>query len=219
MHSPLLDSDLIREEIRTEAKEVVKRSLRNYFDALPSEPETGDKIDLFYVNELCANRFSVAGNEQIWHIGLVHPLLSPAIWELLLSLPSEYRATNSVYKYLLHSFAPKLERVPLDNSGFKVPYQGYRVLRYFPQGLERILQKIPLGKKYSLRKSIYAGDDIVKHNLPAIQEILLSNDGRANMYFHNDNIEKSLKKISENNRGFPQHLLSVISAKLLLRSL
>jgi hypothetical protein len=219
MHSSLLDSKFIREDIRQEARKQAMRSLRDFFDALPPALEAGDRIDLFYVNELCANRFSLANNEQIRHFGLAHPLLSADIWRLLLSLPSSYRVTNTVYKYLLHSLAPNLEKIPLDNSGFRVPYRGYRFLRYASQAAEKILQKFSANKRFSFRSPIYSNDDISRHNLQVIKEIVLIHDGKENEYFQQENIERSFEHIAESDERFPSELLLLASAKLLLRSL
>jgi hypothetical protein len=206
IHSPLLTSGCLNQDVEQGAKRRSLLSLEEIFATLPQD--LGNAIDTFYLDQMCAHRYSVAANMQMEHGLLSHPLLTPKTAELLFAIPSEYRAKNIIPIYLIRSFTPELTRIPLDNAGFRVPYRGYRWLRYFPHAAERLF-------KAKLRKPIFFPSDIINTNIRALEDIILSS---PNDYMNSRGIEAILAE-HRSGKDRSELLIAITSASILLRSL
>jgi len=141
------------------------------------------------------------------HALLSHPLLTTSIADLIFMIPSKLRAKNIIPRHLIGSFAPELTKISLDNAGFRVPYQGYRWLRYFPHAAEKLF-----GSK--LRKPIFFPSDIINSNLGALEDIILSN---PNDYLNAEQIESILAE-HKSGKDRSELLIAITSANILLRS-
>lgn len=164
---------------------------------------------------MCANHYSLAGNAQMQHSKISHPLLSPRIYDVLFTLPSGLRAANTIHKNIIHSYCPSLEKIPLDNSGFQVPYHGYQYLRYLPQLYERFIVP-PAGKYFpklgsflSVQHSPYTLSMIVSSSPEKLQEIAFSESKHFDQYFSKSAIEKL--------DVFNPRMVAVATAKILLQ--
>lgn len=206
IHSPLLTSGCLHQDVEQEANRKSLASLEETFVILPQD--LGNAIDSFYLNQMCAHRYSVAANLQMDHTLLSHPLLTSKIADLLFMIPSESRATNIIPRHLISSFAPQLTKIPLDNAGFYVPYRWYRWLRYFPHVAERLFRS-------KLRKPIFFPSDIINTNFKALQDIILS---CPNDYLNQQKVEAILTEHSS-GKDKSELLIAIASASILLRSL
>jgi hypothetical protein len=206
IHSPLLTSGCLNHDVEQEARQRSLSSLEKIFGKLPSD--LGNAIDTFYLDQMCAHRYSVAANLQMNYALLSHPLLTTRIAELVFSLPSEERAKNIVPKHLIRSFAPELTNVPLDNAGFRVGYSGYRWRRYIPHLAEKTL-------KMKNRKPIFFPSDIINANFGVLEDIVLSS---PNDYLHTQRIEAILTE-HKSGKDRSELLIAIVSASILIRSL
>lgn len=217
MKSPLMRSEILSQDIRSAAKEQTLRSLEEYFGAMADHETAGDKIDRLYIEQISGNRYSLAGNAQMKYTQVSHPLLSARIWEHLSHLGNRFRSSNAVYQYLIRSLCPALEKIPLDNSGFVVPYRGYNWRRYIPQIFERYgvnnIAKVSksLGQKLSLQRSPYTLPMIVSSSPDRVREIALSDSPNFDRYFTKQAIESL--GISD------PKMVAVANAKLFISSL
>lgn len=217
MKSPLMRSDILPVEIRKEAEQQTLRSLREYFGAMADHETAGDKIDRLYIEQISGHRYSLAGNAQMKYTQVSHPLLSARIWEHLSHLDNSFRKSNAVYQYLIRSLCPQLEKIPLDNSGFIVPYHGYNWRRYIPQIFERYgvknISKVSksLGERISLQHSPYTLPMIVSSSPETLREIALSDSPNSDRYFS--------KSAIESLNVFDPKMAAVANAKMLLEDL
>lgn len=206
IHSPLLTSGCLNQDVESEANRISLLSLQEIFATLPED--LGDAIDTFYLNQMCAHRYSVSANVQMGHVLLSHPLLTSKIADLLFMIPSQLRAMNIVPRHLVSSFVPELTKIPLDNAGFQVPYTGYRWLRYFPHAAEKLF-----GSK--LRKPIFFPSDIINTNIKAIEDLIVSSPSD---YLYKPRIEAILSE-HKSGKDRSEQLIAIVSASILLRSL
>lgn len=206
IHSPLLDAGCLNKDIEQEARKRSLISLEEIFASLPDD--MGNAIDTFYLDQMCSHRYSVGANMQLDNAVLSHPLLTPKIADLLFMIPSKYRAKNIIPRHLINSFAPELTKIPLDNSGFYVPYSGYRWLRYFPHVAERLFRS-------KLRKPIFFPSDIVNANLKSLEDTILS---CQNDYLNKQRIESILTE-HKSGKDRSELLIAIVSASILLRTL
>jgi hypothetical protein len=206
IHSPLLDSGCLNKDIEQEARRCSLVSLEEIFAILPQD--LGNAIDTFYLDQMCTHRYSVGANMQLNNAVLSHPLLTSTVADLLFKIPSKYRAKNIIPRHLIHSFAPELTKIPLDNSGFYVPYSGYRLLRYFPHVAERLF-------KSKLRKPIFFPSDIINANFESFTEIILSS---PNDYLNKQCVEAILAE-HKSGKDRSELLIAITSASILLRTL
>ncbi|HEY6171717.1 MAG TPA: asparagine synthase-related protein [Candidatus Kapabacteria bacterium] len=206
IHSPLLTSGCLNHDVAQEAKQRSLFSLEEIFGKLPSDH--GNAIDTFYLDQMCAHRYSVAANLQMDHVILSHPLLTARIADLIFMIPSELRAKNIIPRHLISSFAPELTKIPLDNAGFHVPYKGYRWRRYFPHAAERLFNS-------KLRKPIFFPSDIINANIGALEEIILSS---TNDHLNSARIEAVLTE-HKSGKDRSELLIAIVSASILFQRL
>ena len=198
--SSLLKSGFLKPDLLEAAKSTGLDAVKNYFSELPSDLSVGDRIDRFYLEQMCANKYSLAGNAQLGFIGLSHPLMSLKTFDSVTKISSDERKKNSIYRYLLNRFAPELKNILVDNSGYTVPYYGYRSLRYMPQAFERLLSFLPLKNHISLRRPIASYELLLQKNIDALKELLLNTDNPATKYFIRENIENVLVEFEKTGR-------------------
>jgi hypothetical protein len=180
----------------------------------------GDKIDLFYINGLSANRYSYAGNTQMNWVRVAHPMLNLEAFNAVQKLSPYYRKNQSIYRYIVNQTSLELKSFYLENMGLPVPYWGFVYLRYIPMVYELLLQKsvrrlsYSLYKKFSLKKFVTNDDLFLRSNYRQVREILL----RPNRNFHGmikkTDLEAFLKNVHENRFFDFSNLSNLITLKL-----
>jgi hypothetical protein len=211
---PLFHSDLISPEWKQEALQIGMQNVSEFFLGQRSDLDIGDKIDLYYLTGLCANKYALSGNAQINYIGLSHPLLSLEAYAAALHIPANERRTNIIYRYLFNRFAPELKNFLADDSGYPVPYHGYSVLRYAGPVLERGLRILPESfNRFSVYKPVITRRLIVEKSISAIREIL---EGSSQSILIPEKIKKSLSDFRKGARDTSPELLQAVNLVLLL---
>ncbi len=164
IHSPLWLSQYLNESVKKDAEMATLHTFDTVLSAFPDTLTTGDVIDRFYIEQMCNGHYAQEGNVQLEFLHFLHPLLTPKAYELLSKLPTAFRSKNLIYHYLLNTIAPELKKFPLDNSGYNVPYNGYRWKRYIPQGYDRLLRKLgaSLHKKHTLQRPLITQEAILR---------------------------------------------------------
>jgi hypothetical protein len=199
--SSLLYSGFLQPDVLETAKASGLDAVKNCFSELPSDLAVGDRIDRFYLEQMCANKYSLSGNAQLGFIGLSHPLVSLKAFDAVTKISSDERKKNMIYRYLFNRFAPELKNILVDTSGYPVPYYGYRSLRYAPQVFERLLSFLPLKyRKLSLRRPIATHEILLQKNLGSLRELLLDSEQTAGKYFIRERIESALAEFERTGR-------------------
>jgi hypothetical protein len=215
--SALLHSEFMNSELQEVGVKIGMRSLSEYFSSLPTDLTAGDKIDLYYLEQMCAHKYSQYGNAQLNYIGLSHPLLSLGTYIPITGIPSRERKRNIIYHYLFSRFAPELKHIRMDNSGYPVPYFGYRILRYIPPIYEKIVRKMPeYFYRFSLRKPVISHRMLVRKNFRELKEILLGTNAKTDSLFVSAKIEKALSDFETGKKDNYAELLQAANLKLLL---
>ncbi|HYM20524.1 MAG TPA: hypothetical protein VEW28_05920 [Candidatus Kapabacteria bacterium] len=171
--STLMRSQWLLPDVKNEAQKITRKALSEYFSTLREDIDIADKIDRFFIDQLCNNKYSAAGDTQMSYIRFIHPLLNLKAAELLSRIPSRFRACNNVYDYLLRTLAPALTQFPLENNGYRVPYHGYRWKRYIPQVFDEVCAKI--GITTSLQRPITSIDMIMRYGRKKAESMLSEN--------------------------------------------
>ena len=125
------------------------------------------------------------------YLKFVHPLLTPQTRELLSKLPEEFRRKNGVYLNMLHSFAPQLTRIAVENNGYRIPFKGYRWKRYIPQGIDRALRMV--GAKPLFQRPITSIDFTLKLGKAKAAALVLENIEYLTEYIDVAAVEKSIQ--------------------------
>ncbi len=211
------NSDLIKPDLADHARKAGMHAIEEYFSSDANRINTGDNIDRYYLEQMSANRYSLSANAQIQFIGLSHPLLSLKAFDAATKIPESERRGNVVYTYLLNRFAPELKNVWVDNSGYAVPYYGYRSLRYVPPLLEMIMRNLPgFSRRFSLRRPATSERTMSQKNFEALKELLLQPDPRMNSIFIRSNIEKAFADLRSGKKVNPAILTQAANLQLLL---
>ncbi|GBD86571.1 asparagine synthetase B [bacterium BMS3Abin03] len=220
--SPLLNLNLLKDDYKHEAITNSKTALKKYFDSIDHIENTGDKIDLFYIHQLSANRYSLAGNAQMNWVMLAHPFLNLDSFTAVQKIPLRYRKNQYIYRYIVNTTFKKLKSFYLENMGLPAPYFGFTYFRYFPMVYELILQRTiakknnSIYKKLSLRKSATDYDLFFRINFKQVEEILLRENDLFFDIIDKNNLEQFLKN-AENNYAYKLSALSnLITFKLFL---
>ncbi len=215
--TPLLHSELISEELRREASRIAVQHLNDFFSAQPHDLSIGNRIDLYYLDALCANKYSLSGNAQINFMGLSHPLLSLEAYKAAMHIPAQERRKNIVYRYLFNRFAPELKNFLADDSGYPVPYIGYRAFRYVAPLFEKGLRQLPQPfQRLSLFMPVITRRLIVEKNMSEIKEILLDRNSRAHDILIQQKIEKTILDFEASKQDNSSVLLQALNLTLLL---
>ncbi|MFI5263977.1 MAG: asparagine synthase-related protein, partial [Candidatus Kapaibacterium sp.] len=215
--SALLSSDIIKDDIAAHARAAGRNAMEEYFSSFSADLKAGDKIDRFYLEQMCANKYALSANAQIHFLGLSHPLLSLKAYNAATKITENERKSNGIYKYLLNRFAPELKYFQVDNSGYSVPYLGYRMLRYAPPLYEKIVQKLPKSfHKLSLRRPAIVHRMVAQKNFEALQELLLEPNGKSDHFFIRSNLEKALSDFQSGRKDNFAVLIQAANLRLLL---
>ncbi len=205
IHSPLWSSEYLNDSLKVEAENVTLNAIEHFASTLPNLLTTGDIIDRFYIEQMCNGHYGQEGNLQLGFLRFLHPLLTPNAYELLSQVPTIFRSKNLIYQYLLNTLAPELKKFPLDNSGYKVPYNGYLWKRYIPQGYDRLLRKITpsLYKKHSIQRPLITKEAILRAGENQMRALL-----QECLYLMGEYVDSSrLKKMLQENSPIPANEL------------
>ncbi len=211
--SQLSRSRFLLPDVLSSSSQRVSRALEQYFSTLPFHLVTGDKIDRFFIDILCNNKYSNVGNVEMNYTRLAHPLLDIKVAELLSRIPEDFRRRNLVYESLYESLVPELKRFPLENNGYKIPFNGYRWKRYIPQSLELFFKKI--GIPYSFQRPITSQDLVMKFGKTRAQEILEENLSFITEYVDSAGLRSEMDKQALTN----VELVALTNFALLMRYL
>jgi hypothetical protein len=218
--SPLLDFNLLNADVKETVILSSKQGLTEYFDLLSQIGHPGDKIDLFYIHALSANRYSYAGNTQMNWVLLAHPLLNLEAFNAVQKLSPYFRKNQSIYRYIVNNTFSELKSFYLENMGLPAPYWGFVYFRYVPMVYELILQKSvqclshSLYKKLSLRKFVTNDDMFLRLNCSQIREFLLRSNNEFHRIINKKQLETFLKNVFENKSFDFSKLSNLITLKL-----
>lgn len=215
--TPLMTSDILLPELKVYAASAALHSVEEYFAQIPEAITVGDKIDLYYSQQIWGNKYCLTGNAQMNYIGVSHPLHSLKAFASAAKLSARKRRTMIIYKYIFDHLAPELKRVRVDNSGYPVPYQGYAIMRYLPQLYERGLRRLPkYFHKFSVRKPIISSEILARKNFSHLRSLILDHDARSDQFFNMNNIEKAVKRFESGKTDNSALLIQVANLRLLL---
>lgn len=219
IHSSLWSSSYLNDSLKSQAENATLQSIEDFVSILPETLTTGDVIDRFYIEQMCNGHYAQEGNLQLGFLRFLHPLLTPNAYELLSQLPTAFRSKNLIYQYLLNTIAPELKKFPLDNSGYKVPYNGYLWKRYIPQGYDRLLRKISpsLHKTNTLQRPLITQDAIIRSGEKEIRMLLQECLPLMSEYVDSSRLEEMLRQNSPipANELFPLTNLGLLLKYLL----
>jgi hypothetical protein len=218
--SPLLNFNLLDEEVKQSAISSSRQGLKEYFDSLNQIEHPGDKLDLFYIHAISGNRYSFAGNAQMNWVQLAHPFLNLESFNAVQKIPLRYRRNHSIYRYIVNSTYPVLKSFYLENMGLPVPYYGFIYLRYIPMIYELLLQKTirlvgpALYNQLSLRKFVSNYDTFFRINAMQVKEILLRENNNFSSFINRSKLELFLKDIFNDEATDTTQLSNLITLKL-----
>lgn len=215
--SALFHSELISSQFREAAMNSGMNAFNEYFSSQSANLDIGDRIDLYYLEQICANKYSLSGNAQLNYIGLSHPLLSLAAYSAATHIPARERKKNIIYRYLFNRFAPELKYFWTDDSGYPVPYFGYRTLRYAAPLLQRGLQVLPeYFQKFSPKKPVLTRMLIAGKNIQTLKEILLEHTIGNDSVFSSQILEREISDFEKGKKNNAETLIQAANLKLLL---
>lgn len=196
--------------------------LSTYFDKLEDIVLPGDKIDLFYIQQVSGMKYSCAGNVQMNYVILAHPFLNLKAFNVVQKIPVFVRRKHLIYKNIVNYTSPELKHFPLENMGFRVPYLGFTSLRYIPMVYELILNKLrsALSEKVyqnlSLRRFVTDYDLFFSIHFEKISDILLRNNDTFFDIFDRKKIENFLYQQEYQKSYKLTDLTNLLSFKLYL---
>ena len=178
--SGLLKLNILTPEVQQDAIKHSLIGLNEYFDSIQHNASKGDKIDLFYINQVSTNKYSVAGNVQMNWLLLSHPFLNLEAFKAVQKIPSRYRQNQSIYQYIINQTNKQMKTVWLENMGMPAPYCGFTYVIYIRMIYELLLQRSvakiskTIYKSLSLRHFVTDYDLFFRINFAKVKEILLS---------------------------------------------
>ena len=222
LETPLIKQFFI-DNIRSEVimKDCLE-GLGTYFDKLKDIMLPGDKMDLFYIQQVSGMKYSCAGNVQMNYVILAHPFLNLKAFNVVQKIPIFARRKHLIYKAIVNYTSPELKHFPLENMGFRVPYFGFTSLRYIPMVYELILGKLKpaLSEKVyqnlSLRRFVTDYELFFYIHFDKIREILLRNNHTFFDIFDRKKVENFLQQQELKKNYKLTDLTTLLSFKLFL---
>jgi len=218
--SGLLKLDILKSDIRREAEKHSLNGLYEYFTSIKSNKNTSDKIDLFYIHQISANKYSVSGNVQMNWLRLSHPFLDPDAFKAVQTIPAKYRHNQSIYKYIIDQADKEMKEYSLENMGMPAPYRGFTYLRYGPMIYERLLQKSlakvskPLYDMLTLRHFTTDYDLFFRLNFYAVKEILTNPNQNFFVLVDEHKLESLIRRVEHDQTYRLSTLSELITLKL-----
>ncbi len=202
--SPLIRTSIFKPDARQAMLNKALEGLEEFYAEQDHLTSIGDKIDMYYLDQLIAMRESFEANLQMNFIGVEHPLLVwPAI-DLARQIPIAARRREIVHKYIVHASMPALERFWLDWSGFPVPYRGFSTFRFAGPAIELLLRKservLPFLRQVSLRRPVLDSNQVLKSGFAVAREVLLAPHPKYNDLIDRLELERVLRSFEEQNR-------------------
>ena len=220
LQMPLIGSGILKKEVVDAAVHETINSLAIYLNDIEYCENLGDKIDLFYLQQISALKYSVAANVQQNFIGLHHPFLNNEMFKQVLRIPETYRRGNKIHSHILHYLYPALEKYSLDNMGMPAPYRGFSFWRYVPMSYQLILRKlqswIPVQffNKLSLQNFVTDYQKFLLQNYSDMKDILLSDNSEFNNLVEKDILEKKLRQYGNQPANLSAEMIQLLSLKL-----
>ena len=217
--SGLIKLNVLKPDVQQDAIRQSLFGLNEYFESVKNNKSKGDKTDLFYIHQVSANKYSVAGNAQMNWLLLSHPYLNPDAFRAVQRIPAHYRENQSIYRYIINQTNEQMKKVWLENMGMPAPYFGFVYLRYLPMIYELLLQKSVARVNESLYKMLTLRYFVTDYNLffrvnyNKIKEILLRPNTAFFNYVEKDKIEKLIHHININ----PKYKLLTLSELITLK--
>ncbi|MEJ2544337.1 MAG: asparagine synthase-related protein [Calditrichaceae bacterium] len=219
VRSGLLKLNVLRDDIQQEAITQSLNGLNEYFDSIKHNKTKGDKADLFYIHQVSANKYSVAGNVQMNWLLLSHPFLNLDAFNAVQKIPERYRKNQSIYQYIINQTYPIMKQFWLENMGMSAPYYGFVYLRYIPMIYELLLQKSiskvsgSLYKALSVRHFVSDYDLFFRINFARVKEILLRPNNSFNELMDKAKVRNLITQVEHN----PKYKLSSLSELITLK--
>ncbi len=221
IRSPLLKFNLLNNNISQEIRSICKASILEYFESIDHISNIGAKIDLFYVHQISAFKYSVAANVQQNYIGVHHPFLNPQLFNMIQKIPESFHHQNWLHKKIIESYYPRLKYIQLDNMGLPALYWGFRTFRYLPMIYERIIEKSAnffngYFKNMSIRKFVTDYHLFLLANIDFAKEVLLGNNKIFNEFFEKKLVENHIDLFIKGNLNIGDGILQLLAFKLFL---
>ena len=221
IQSPLLKFSLLNNNFSQEIKEICKKSLFAYFQSIDHIKNIGAKIDLFYIHQISAFKYSVAANIQQNYIGVHHPFLNPQLFKKMQGIPESFHHKNWLHQKIIDSYEPRLKFIQLDNMGLPAPYWGFRVFRYMPMLYEKFIEKSNRMfnghfKKMSIRKFVTDYNIFLLENMDFTRQVLLENNTIFYELFKKELVEKHLNLFNAGSLYLGDEILQLLAFKLFI---
>ena len=193
--SGLIKLNILKPDVQKDAINSSLDGLNEYFGSISHNKFKGDKADLFYINQVSTNKYSVAGNAQMNWLMLSHPFLNLDAFNAVQKIPGRFRANQSIYQFIINQTNKRLKTVWLENMGMPAPYYGFVYFRYIPMIYELLLQKSvtslneSLYKMLTLRHFVTDYDLFFRINFAKIKEILLRSNDAFYEFFNITKVE------------------------------
>ncbi|MEJ2052819.1 MAG: asparagine synthase-related protein [Calditrichaceae bacterium] len=219
--SALLNLYVLKKDIQINAVRQSIKGLEDYFGSIRNNKAPGDKIDLFYIHQISANKYSSAGNVQMNWLRLSHPFLDLDAFNAIQKIPVRYRQNQSIYKYIIDQSDRRMKKFSMENMGMPAPYHGFTFFRYVPMIYELLLQKF-LAKKSSqiyrlmtLKQFTTDYDFYFRINFTGIKDILLEHDSSFFELVDKKKMEELLRRAERHDEYRLSSLSPLITLKLL----
>ena len=222
--TPIFRSNLLDKSFRNEIENACKKSLTEYFESIDYVESTGAKIDLFYIHQISAFKYSVAANVQQNYIGVHHPFLNAKLFSRIQKIPESFRSKNWLHKKIIETYNSNLESIWLDNMGLPAPYWGFEKFKYLPMLYERSIEKIPkifyqYFQKLSIKKFVTDYRIFLLKNEKFAREVLLDLNPVFYDFFKKEKVEKHLDLFNRGNTSLADEILQLLGFKLFLDKL
>ncbi len=204
-------------------KEVTERSFSYEYNKIRSE-HPANKSDEFAMNTHVAwiNIGDVTVRELL---EVSHPSSDNDFFDLILTIPPEWRLNHRIYRKFLMKLSPELAKIPYNHTMVRAdaPLLFWKIGKKYSLGKEFIKEKlygISKGRIFLPNKRSYVNfDEWFRTNenwLEFFRELLLKEDGKAEKYFNKDYIEKLLQQQVACKKNNSLKLLYITSFKIFL---
>ncbi len=218
--SGLLKLNVLKPEIQQNAIKHSLNGLNTYFDSIKHNKYKGDKTDLFYIHQVSANKYSIAGNVQMNWLLLSHPFLNLDAFNAVQKIPVHYRQNQSIYQCIINLTFPQMKKIWMENMGMPAPYYGFVYLRYIPMIYELILQKsiarisAPMYKSLTLKHMATDYNLFFRINFAKVKEIIMRPNSSFYDFVDKNKVENLINQAEINPRFILSSLSDLITFKL-----
>ncbi|MCH7761249.1 hypothetical protein IIA15_07635 [candidate division TA06 bacterium] len=206
---------LICKDFASELKKFSWISLNESLASMYSQVSLRDKMDIFYLQEMCGHAYSPGMNILSCFLGSRQPFFDYHFVDLVLQTPIELREKAAIHYHIILKNMPHLKKVNRSYGGIVIPFTENRISKYLPILLHRGAERFQFLRFLDSFKPVEDYPAWFRGPLKTfVKEILLDSRTHHRGYFEPLAIEKMISDHQQGKQNHWSRISALISFEL-----